>query len=343
MRGGSLRFAGQHDLRPLMLSMSMSVIAKSKLSFVYHCLLLLHLPLFLCRTWSAPPACRPLRTPLLVAFPRALLRSASRASARGLSQASSRLPSKPHDADGLHTRAFLLFCTFSFSSAHFISSMRTVSLHRAEPSTSTAPATTLQQPLLSVLVGRLMFASASATQATRRPFALSAALFSGVAFLRSPFFFGSSCAFLLVAVVLRGAHRYTRGLVNALCLALVQQHRCPLNHRTPPARAFCCAADGSGRQHGVDGVVDPVHDVGRAEHVGDKVLEDDGGAHIARLLQRPVLLTEHRRLRPALRRESAAQRGGTCLARPRRGRWAFQGCAHMLGKRTTTRAWPHGA
>ena len=107
----------------------------------------------------------------------------------GRQEASSRLPSKPHDADGLHTRAFLLFCTFSFSSAHFISSMRTVSLHRAEPSASTAPATTLQQPLLSVLVGRLMFASASATGATRRPFALSSASFSGVAFLRSPFFF----------------------------------------------------------------------------------------------------------------------------------------------------------
>ena len=186
MRGRSLRLAGQHHLRPLMLSMSMSVIAKSKLSFVYHCLLLLHLPLFLCGR-QRPPAARFARRSsshflvLSCGQPGPVL--------AGRQEASYRLPSKPPMQMGYTPVPFCFSAPSPSAPAHFISSMRTVSLHRAEPSASPAPATTLQQPLLSVLVGRLMFASASAKGATRRPFALSAASFSGVAFLRSPFFF----------------------------------------------------------------------------------------------------------------------------------------------------------
>ena len=152
----------------------------------------MHLSLFLCRTCSAaqrrPPAARFARcssSHFLVLS--STLRSA-RASARGSSQASSRLPSKPHDADGLHTRAFLhlLLQRELFSSAACARSL-CIELSHRHPT----PTTTLQQPLLSVLrlVGRLMFALASATGATRRPFGLSSPSLSAFAFLRSPFFF----------------------------------------------------------------------------------------------------------------------------------------------------------
>ena len=157
MRGCCLRLAGQHHLRPLMLSMSMSVIAKSKLSFVYHCLLLLHLPLFLCRTCSAaqrrPPAARSARrSPSHFLVLSSTLQS-TRPSARGSSEACSGLATTEQTARSVCTP--MLFCTFSFSSSRISSAARAWSLHRTEPSTSAPETTTLQQPLLSVLAGLL--------------------------------------------------------------------------------------------------------------------------------------------------------------------------------------------
>ena len=141
VRGCCLRLAGQHHLRPLMmLSMSMSVIAKSKLSFVYHCLLLLHLPLFLCRTCSAaqrrPPAARSARrSPSHFLVLSSTLQS-TRPSARGSSEACSGLATTEQTARSVCTP--MLFCTFSFSSSRISSAARARSLHRTEPSTSAA-------------------------------------------------------------------------------------------------------------------------------------------------------------------------------------------------------------
>ena len=140
----------------MMLSMSMSVIAKSKLSFVYHCLLLLHLPLFLCRTCSAaqrrPPAARSARrSPSHFLVLSSTLQS-TRPSARGSSEACSGLAATEQTHDWLAHPCFSApspSAPVAFHQQHVHDLCIELS-HRHPQRT-----TTLQQLLLSVLAGLL--------------------------------------------------------------------------------------------------------------------------------------------------------------------------------------------
>ena len=222
MRGCCLRLAGQHHLRPLMmLSMSMSVIAKSKLSFVYHCLLLLHLPLFLCRSRSAE-LLSAARLPLA---PHAAPHRISSCSPPPCSQPGPVLaghlrrvlawpqPSKPHDR-------FAHPC-FSAPSPSAPVAFHQQHVHDLCIELSHRHPHPKRQPFSSrccqSLLACLVFALASATGV--RPFGQSSASLSGVAFLRS-FSFSFFFWFLLCVpfwwLGIAWVRADTRRLANAL-------------------------------------------------------------------------------------------------------------------------------